>query len=363
MRKTAGLVASLAILASALLGAPTAQAATADNVTAEGSSFAGAILKTCAANFAGLTTTIGTVTYTDSNSQGGKDAFRLQTKDFGASDFAYTGTNGDNLPTGAMYVPVTSGPIAIMYNLKDNSGTPIAGLKITPEALAKIFKGTITTWNHSDIKSLQNLGVQKKLDALTNKTIAPAYRTSGSGTSDNFSGYLHAITNNFTQSADWAVATGDVTPRGTAYSKGSLLKAGVVATANSIGYADLKDALTGVQIALLRNEAGQYLAANASQSLTFLSQQTDVGTKGNINIDWTMPVTGGYNASLFTYAIVNTNPSVKPTVGVSAKGATIKKFLGYVLSTCGPSISKALGYAQISGAIRTKALATVNYIK
>jgi len=357
MRKTAGLVATLAILASALVGAPTAQAAAGD-ITGEGSSFAGAILKKCATDYRAAFPSQGLVTYTDSNSQGGKDAFRLQTKDFGATDAIYTGTNGDNLPSGAKYVPVTSGPIAIMYNL---SG--IVDLKITPQVLAKIFKGTITTWNHNDIKSLQNLGNQKKLDALLSKDITPAYRTAGSGTSSNFSGYLKATTSNFIESADWAVATGDATPKGNAYSKGSLLKAGVVANPGSIGYADLKDALSGVQIALLRNEAGQYYKADAARALTFLSQQTDIKSAGNVDINWAASVSGGYNASLFTYAIVNTNDKVKPNVGVSVNGANLKKFLGYILSTCGPNVSKALGYSQISGAVRTKALATVNYIK
>jgi len=362
MRKTAGLVASLAIIAASLLGGQPAFAA-ADDVTVEGSSFAGGIISKCATNYAAAYPNQGTVTYSKSNSGGGRDAFRLGTKDFGLSDIAYTGLNGDNMPANAMYVPVTSGPIAIMYNLKDNGGAAINALKITPEVLAKIFKGQITTWNHTDIKSLQNLGIQKKLDALTNKNILPAYRTSGSGTTANFSKYLHDTTSNFTESSDWTVATGEATPRGTSKSSGADLKTYVAATANSISYADLKDALTGVQIAALRNEAGQFLAANASQSLTFLKEQTDIGTKGNVNIDFTMSVTGGYNASLFTYAIVNTNTTVKPTVGVSVKGANIKKFLGYVLSVCGPAVSKTLGYASISGAVRTKALAVVNYIK
>ncbi|NDH65256.1 MAG: hypothetical protein EBY26_02575 [Microbacteriaceae bacterium] len=357
MRKTAGLVASLAILASALLGAPTAQAAAGD-ITGEGSSFAGAILKKCATDYRAAFPSQGLVTYTDSNSQGGKDAFRLGTKTFGASDFAYTGSNGDDKPTGAMYVPVTSGPIAIMYNLAG-----IVDLKITPQVLAKIYKGTITSWDDNEITSLQSLANKSKLNALTTKTITPAYRTAGSGTSDNFSGYLKATTSNFNQSSDWAVATGDATPKGNSYSKGSLLKAGVVATPGSIGYADLKDALTGVQIAALRNEAGQFWKADAARALTFLSTQDDVQTSGNVKIDWTKSVNGGYNASLFTYAIVKTDNKVKPTVGVSVEGANLKKFLGYVLSTCGPAVSKGLGYSQISGAVRTKALATVNYIK
>ena len=355
MRKTAGLLASVAILASALLGAPSAQAAAGD-LTAGGSSFAGGILRNCAASYATAFPAQGSVTYTANSSSTGKTNFAAGTYDFGATDFAYTGTNGDNKPANAKYIPVTSGPIAIIYNLAG-----ITGLKITPEILAKIYKGQITTWNDTEIKSIQNLGIQKQLQALANKNITPAYRAAGSGTSDNLAGYLHQVTNNFTQSSDWSVATGVGTPRGNSYSSGGNLKTGVLATAGSIGYVDLKDALTGVQIALLRNEAGQYYAADAKRANTFLSQQTSIAADGNVNIDWTKSISGGYNASLFTYAVVNTNPSTKVTVSV--KGANVKKFLGYVLSTCGPAVSYNLGYTPIQGAVRTKALALVNYIK
>ena len=152
------------------------------------------------------------------------------------------------------------------------------------------------------------------------------------------------------------------TPRGNAYSSSSNLKTGVLATAGSIGYLDLKDA-TGLQIALLRNEAGQYYAADAKRAATFLNAQlaSAVQANGNVRIDWTKAVSGGYNASLYTYAVVNTNSSSK--VSVTVKGANLKKFLGYVLSTCGPAISYGLGYTPVQGAVRTKALALINYIK
>jgi ABC-type phosphate transport system substrate-binding protein len=227
--------------------------------------------------------------------------------------------------------------------------------------LAKIYKGQITSWDDTEITSIQSTANKGKLKALNIKNITPAYRAAGSGTSDNLAGYLEATTHNFTQSSDWSVATGGGTPRGNSYSSGGNLKTGVLANAGSIGYVDLKDALSGVSIALLRNEAGQYYAADAKRSNTFLSEQTNIGGNGNVNIDWTTNVSGGYNASLFTYAVVNTNSS--KSVPVSVKGANVKKFLGYVLSTCGPAISYGIGYTPIQGAVRTKALAVINYIK
>ncbi len=353
MRKSVGLVASLALVASAFVGVAPASAGTEDNIVGGGSSFAGGIIQACATNFAAANPTAGTVTYTKNASQTGKDNFANKQYDFGGTDFIYSNTNGDNLPSGAKYVAVTSGPIAFAYNL------PINNLRLTPQVIAKIYKGTITTWNHSEILALQVNTVKTALNRLASKTITPAYRTAGSGTSFNLSGYLAATTNNFTQSSDWSVATGDATPRGNAYSSSSNLKTGVNNTVGSIGYLDLKDA-TGLKVALLRNENGQYYAPDAKRSATFLNAQSSsaVKTNGNVDIDWTKSVNGGYNATLITYAVVNTAGKT-----VTQKGATVKKFLQYTLATCGPSVSYGLGYTPIQGAIRTKAYAILNAIK
>lgn len=353
MRKTVGLLASAAILASALLGAPAANAAAGD-IVAGGSSFAGGIIQNCATSYAAAYPAQGSVTYTKNASQTGKDNFRLGTYDFGGTDFVYSNTNGDNLPSGAKYVAVTSGPIAFVYNLPAS----VTSLKMTPQVLAKIFKGTITTWNDAEILALQVNTVKTALGRLASKTITPAYRTAGSGTSFNLSGYLAQTTSNFTQSSDWSEATGDATPRGNAYSSSSNLKTGVTATSGSIGYVDLKDA-TGMKSALLRNEAGQYFAPDAKRSATFLNAQlaSAVKANGSVDIDWNKSVSGGYNATLITYAVVNTSGSV------TTKGANVKKFLQYVLNTCGPSVSYGLGYTPIQGAIRTKAYAVLNLVK
>jgi phosphate transport system substrate-binding protein len=357
MRRTVGLLASVAILSSALLGAPAANAAAGDLV-AGGSSFAGSIIKACATNFAGVDSSFS-ITYTSNSSQTGKDNFRLGTYNFGGTDFAYTGTNGDVLPTGAKYVPVTAGPIAVVYNLPT-----VTNLKLTPQVIAKIYKGTITTWNHADILALQVSTVKTALLRLTSKTITPIYRSTGSGTSDNFSGYLAATTNNFTQSSDWSVATGGGTPRGNSASSSGTMKTTVVATAGSIGYLDLKDSNdaanpTKIKSALLRNEAGQYYAPDAKRSATFLNAQATSAVKadGSVALDWTKSISGGYNATLITFAVVNT------TGAKTVKGAAVKKFITYLLNVCGPAVSYGLGFTPITGTLRTKAGAVIQLIK
>ena len=130
----------------------------------------------------------------------------------------------------------------------------------------------------------------------------------------------------------------------------------MTSTKYSIGYADLSDAAGKVSMASLRNAAGEYLQPSVKAAAAFLSVQA-VGANGILNIDYKMAVKGGYNASLVTYALAPT-ASANPT-----KGAAIKKFLNYVISTCAPAKGPALNYAPLSAALKAKALALVALIK
>lgn len=345
MRKTAGLLASAAILATALLGAPAASAADV-TLTAGGSSFAGGIIKACAADFTGAD-----VTYTASSSGTGKSSFAAGTFDFGGTDFLYSNTNGDNAPVGLKYVPIVAGPIAVVYNLPG-----VSNLKLTPQVLAKIFSGDITVWNDPQILALQSGATKNALTKLSvKKRLTPAFRAAGSGTSFNFSGYLAATTSNFVQSSDWSVATGDATPRGISNASSSVLKGTIQSTYGTIGYLDLKDA-AGLQVAYLKNQAGQYLLPTANASKVFMNVHT-TNPNGSINLRWSKSISGAYNATLVTYALVRTKGAA------SAKGAAVKSFLEYTLKTCSPAKAKGLGYTALTGAIREKALAVTALIK
>jgi phosphate transport system substrate-binding protein len=360
MRKSASILATAVIIASGLFGAPAANAV--DNtITAGGSSFAGGIITACATNYAGTNIATGVVNYDSSaGSSSGKSRFTSGQYDFGATDFVYTGVGGDNAPAGTKYVAVTSGPIAIAYNLKVNN-VAVTGLRITPELLAKIYKGQITTWNNSQILAVQTTAVKAKLNALTSKNITPVYRTAGSGTSYNFSGYLAATTSNFVKSADWAVAT-ESNLTGSSATSSSNLKSIVDTTSNSIGYLDLKDAsgMTNGQIAYLRNQNNQYYQPTVVRTSAFLKAHSaaDINADGSFDIHWTKVVDGGYNASLITYAVVKTTGASTGT-----KGANLRNFLKYVLYTCGPSISAARGYTFIADPLRAKGYDFVKLIK
>ena len=50
-----------------------------------------------------------------------------------------------------VYVPVSAGGLAFMYNLVDAGGQRVNNLKLTREAACRIFTGAITKWNDPEI--------------------------------------------------------------------------------------------------------------------------------------------------------------------------------------------------------------------
>jgi phosphate transport system substrate-binding protein len=334
MRKTAGILAAVAIAASALIAAP----ANADTVTitSGGSSFSAGIMSTCAANYADAK-----VTYTGSSSGTGRTNFVNGTFDFAGSDGAF-GAADAKPASDYRYIPVVGGPIAIVFNVK---GVP--SLRLDATTIGAIFRGTITKWNDAAIVALNPTA---KLPATT---IAVQYRGSKSGTNGNFAGYLAANkAAGWKNDQTWAIATGLTNPVGTSAPDNATVAVNVSKTDASIGYVDLKDAVAlGLKAAAVKNNAGQFLLPSSATAAKFLSNMP-VATNGFVTIDWAKAVPGGYNASLITYAIVNTGTA-------TAKGAAVKSFIQYVLNTCVPANAAKLGYVALSGgqALKAKALA------
>ena len=333
MRKTAGIIAAVALAASALFASPAHAAGT---ITAGGSSFSGGMFTTCAAG--------SNVTYTSSSSGTGKTNFTNGQFDFAGTDAVYAAT--ETKPKGSFaYVPVLGGPIAIIFNIPG-----VHNLRLDATTIGGIFQGTITKWNDKKIVKL-NKGVKLPAQAIT-----PEYRNSKSGTNGNFSGYLAANkAAGWTADQTWTVATGKATPAGTGAATSTLVVSNVVNTAYSVGYVDLKDAKAkNVNYAAVKNAAGQFIKPTPAASAKFLAKQK-VNEDGSVDLNWAQKVPGGYNASLITYAVVNTS--------TSKNGAEVKSFLDYVLNSCVPANATPLGYVALTGATLAKAKAVVASIK
>ncbi|NHA66625.1 phosphate ABC transporter substrate-binding protein PstS [Phycicoccus sp. CMS6Z-2] len=145
-----------------------------------------------------------TVNYDPIGSGGGREQFLSGATQFGGSDAYLSDEELGQVPTecgDVIEYPVYVSPIAIAYNLKG-----VDNLKLDADTLAKIMKGEIKTWDDPAIKAL-NDGVD-----LPGTTIVPVHRNDESGTTENFTEYLHAVAPKvWTDEADgnWPVSGGE----------------------------------------------------------------------------------------------------------------------------------------------------------
>ncbi len=340
MRKTSGLLATVAILGSALLAGPAAQAAPVA-ITGGGSSFAAGIITTCAAAY-----TTNTVTYTASSSGTGRSNFANGSINFAGSDAAYNAT--DKKPSGFVYVPIIGGPVAIVFNIPG-----VKTLNLDATTAGSIFSGKITKWNDAAIKKLNPKA------ALPASTINVNYRSSNSGTTQNVANYLFQNkAAGWSVSQSWATASGQSTPVGAGAATSAALADKVASTANSIGYADLVDIKKkSLATAALKNGAGQFVQPTAQAAAKYLAAQAvDVKGKGLVTIDFTKKVPGGYNLSILTYMIAPTDASD------TAKALAVKDFANYIVKSCAPAKAADLGYVALTGALKSSALMLIGSI-
>ncbi|MEY3408168.1 MAG: hypothetical protein RL038_1229 [Actinomycetota bacterium] len=349
-------IAALGIIVSAAIAAP-AFADTA--LTGAGSSYANKFMVGCDAK-----TTDFTINYASVGSGSGRSQFAAGTVEFGASDAANAVTlSGSRAGGKYTYIPVVGGPIAVLYNLKP-AGIKNGQLRLTPEVVARIFKGEITKWNATPIKSLQTKAIKAK---LPNQPIQVAYRATSSGTSENFTNYLNQTASSVWTFAKNGLIYGDGSAAAPAGAIGAAnaqdLTAQVKSTAYRIGYADLSDAVTStgksvVAVAQVRNANGEWVLPSSEAASKFLSTfytSAFNAKTGAVTLNFNKKVKGGYNMSLLTYLMADKGSG-------SAAAAKTELWAKYLLNVCGPKHAKSLGYSPISGNLKTAALALASNI-
>ncbi|MDH5697858.1 MAG: phosphate ABC transporter substrate-binding protein PstS, partial [Nitrosopumilus sp.] len=105
------------------------------------------------------------------------------TVNFAASDAPMKESERELAP-GTLHIPESIGGVVIVYNIPE---VPNKGLKLTADAVSKIFLGEITKWNDPAITA-ENPGLN-----LPNKEIVTAHRSDGSGTTFIFTDYLTTV--------------------------------------------------------------------------------------------------------------------------------------------------------------------------
>ena len=128
-----------------------------------------------------------TLNYTSSGSGAGVSEFLGGQTDFAGSDSPLSDSKGEvakaaeRCGSPAWNLPTVFGPIAVTYNLPG-----VDGLVLDGPTVAKIFNGTVKTWDAPEIKALNGSAT------LPAEPINVVFRSDESGTSDNFQQYLDA---------------------------------------------------------------------------------------------------------------------------------------------------------------------------
>jgi phosphate transport system substrate-binding protein len=281
--------------------------------------------------------------YQSIGSGGGIRQVLAQTVDFGASDGPMTDEQLSQAKTKILHIPTVLGAVVPAYNVPGVSSE----LKFTPEALAGIFTGKITTWNDPAIAKV-NPGV-----TLPNQTIIVIHRSDGSGTTYIFTDYLSKV------SADWKGGPGKGVsvswPRGIG-AKGNEGVAGMVRqTPGALGYVELIYAVQNkIETGLVRNAGGVFMKATIESVTAAAANSKQMPPDYRVSVT-NAPGKDAYPISSFTWLLI---PNPAPD---SAKGKVIKDFLIWMLDH--ESEVTTLNYAPLPPAIATRVKATISQLK
>ena len=294
-----------------------------------------------------------TVNYDPQGSGGGRESFISGAADFAASDRAFKTDEissstfaGCTPDTDIVELPAYVSPIAVIFNVEG-----VDELNLAPATIAGIFNGSITTWDADEIAA-------DNPDAdLPSTPITAVHRSDDSGTTENFTDYLHA-----TAPDVWTDEADDVWPLDSG--EGANLTSGMIdAVTNgtgTIGYADASRAGDlGVAKVKVGDEFVEY-SADAAAAIVDASPREEGRTAGDlaISIDRTSDAEGVYPIVLISYLIACESYEDE------AQGELVKSYLSYVTSEDGQQVAAdAAGSAPISSELSTEVAGVIETIK
>lgn len=288
--------------------------------------------------------------YDPAGSGAGREQFIAGSADFAGSDAALDDeelTSAQERCAGGevFELPNYISPIAVIFNLEG-----VNELNLTPQTIAGIFTGAITTWNDPAIAA-DNPGA-----TLPDTVITPVHRADDSGTTDNFTDYLsQAAGDVWTSEPDgvWPLQGGEAA-NGT-----SGVVEVVTSTAGAVTYADASRAgdLGVAAVAVGEN----FVAPSAEAAAAVVENSPAVEGRGQydfaIDVNRQTEGSGEYPIVLVSYHIGCIEYDDQETAD------NVKAFMQYVISEAGQKASSEnAGSAPISGSLREQAQRAVDAI-
>ncbi|NEK87524.1 phosphate ABC transporter substrate-binding protein PstS [Blastococcus saxobsidens] len=288
--------------------------------------------------------------YDPVGSGGGREQFVAGNTDFAGSDAALDeeelAAAQERCAGGEIFeLPNYISPIAVLFNLEG-----VDDLNLSPDTIASIFTGGITTWNDPAIAA-------DNPDAtLPDVPITPVHRADDSGTTDNFTDYLfQAAGDIWTNEPDgvWPLEGGE------AANQTSGVVSVVEGRNGAITYADASRAGSlGVANVGVGDE---FVAPTAESASAVVENSPAVEGRGEydgaIELNRTTEGSGEYPIVLVSYHVGCIEYDDQ------AAADNVKAFMEYVISEDGQAAAEEnAGSAPISDALREKAQSAVDAI-
>jgi phosphate transport system substrate-binding protein len=264
--------------------------------------------------------------------------------DYGATDAPVSDKQLAQATVRVLHIPSVVSAVVPIYNIPGIN----ASLRLTPQALAGIYLGSITDWNDPAISR-----VNPRIQFPAGRIVV-IHTADGRGTTYIWSDYLSKV------SPEWKARVGRGTsirwPVGTpAEANGNVVKM-VKETPNAIGYVELPFALANdLPYASVRNAAGRFVTATL-ESVTVAAATAAKGGQGDFRVSLTnAPGPEAYPIASFTWILV------PERIDDNDKRTAIVQFLRWAL-TDGQNYCKLLNYAPLPREIAAKALKAVDSI-
>jgi phosphate transport system substrate-binding protein len=348
--RTAG-IATVAALGLAACGGSSSSGGSSGSSTSlspQGSTFQATIQQQWASDFHKANPG-SQITYTGNGSSTGIQVFTEGDIAFAGSDVTMTSQQQSQATSAcgstALTVPITSGGVAIMYNLPGVTQS----LNITAATLAGIYMGQIKTWNDPAIKAT-NPGV-----TLPNTPISVFYRSDGSGTTDVLTGFLTA-----TAPSVWTLGVNKQFsnwPTGQGATGSSGVATGVKNTPGGITYAEITYAKqNNLATAKIKGAQGGFQAISPASVAKSINSGFTVTGSGN-DLAGTLSFTKmtGYPISTVSYVLVCSK--YKNT----GEGTLVRNYLTYAAGP-GQAIAPSLGYAPLPKPLDAKVKSSLSSI-
>jgi phosphate transport system substrate-binding protein len=284
------------------------------------------------------------INYQSIGSGGGIRQVLAGTVDFGASDGPMSDEQLAQAKTKILHIPTVLGAVVPAYNIPGVTGE----VKFTPQALADIFLGKVTSWNDKEIASA-NPGVN-----FPNQEIIVLHRSDGSGTTYIFTDYLSKV------SSEWqngpSKGTSVKWPKGLG-GKGNEGVAGMVRQMQgSIGYIELIYAVQNkIPYGVVKNPSGNFVKASLESVTAAAASAPKMPADFRVSIT-NAPGKDAYPIASFTWLLI---PSQSKD---AAKGKIISDFLNWMVDD-GQKMTADLTYAPLPDSVVAKVKDAIKQVR